>query len=77
MKIIKGNIVHAAAPGKVTVLEGGCIVLRDDGPNGDLGYPATVELSDGSLFTVYYQAAVHDEPTGIMYTHWELPDGLK
>jgi len=31
MKIIKGNIVHAAAPGKVTVLEGGCIVLRDDG----------------------------------------------
>ncbi len=31
MKIIKGNIVHAAAPGKVTVLEGGGIVLRDDG----------------------------------------------
>ncbi len=31
MKIIKGNIVHAAAPGKVTVYEGGCIVLRDDG----------------------------------------------
>lgn len=31
MKIIKGNIVQAAAPGKVTVSEGGCIVLRDDG----------------------------------------------
>lgn len=31
MKIIKGNIVHAATPEKVSVLEGGCIVLRDDG----------------------------------------------
>ena len=29
-----------------------------DGPDGDLGYPATVELSDGSLFTVYYQKVV-------------------
>lgn len=31
MKIIKGNIVHAAAPGNVSVLADGCIVLRDDG----------------------------------------------
>jgi hypothetical protein len=30
------------------------IVLRDDGPNRDVGYPSTVELSDGRLFTVYY-----------------------
>lgn len=31
MKIIRGNIVHATAPGKLDVLERGCIVLRDDG----------------------------------------------
>ena len=53
------------------------VVLRDDGPNGDLGYPATVEMPDGSLFTIYYQAAKLGDPVGIMYTHWELPDELK
>lgn len=36
------------------------IVLTDDGPGGDLGYPATLERRDGTLLTVYYQA----EPTG-------------
>ncbi len=30
------------------------IVLRDDMPNGNLGYPTTIELADGRLFTVYY-----------------------
>lgn len=53
------------------------LVLRDDGPNGDLGYPATIELPDGSLFTVYYQAANLHENTGLMYTHWNLPEDLK
>ncbi len=48
MKLIKGNIVHAAAPGKVSVLEGGCIVLRDDGvidavlPKAPASYSAEV-----------------------------------
>ena len=31
-------------------------ILRDDGPCDDLGYPCSVELDDGSLLTVYYQA---------------------
>lgn len=53
------------------------MVLRDDGPNGDLGYPATVEMPDGSLFTVYYQAAALGQPTGIMYTRWQLPEDLR
>jgi len=30
-------------------------VLYDGGESGDLGYPATVELMDGTLFTVYYE----------------------
>ena len=30
-------------------------ILRADGPDGDLGYPSTVELGDGSLLTVFYQ----------------------
>ena len=53
------------------------LVLRDDGPSGDLGYPATVELADGSLFTVYYQGVEYGGKTSLMYTHWELPRELK
>ena len=30
------------------------IVLRDDLPNGDLGYPTTVEYAPGRLFIIYY-----------------------
>ena len=47
-------------------------VLRDDAPSGDLGYPATVELSDGSLLTVYYQIAQGDSFPSIQYTKWTL-----
>ena len=31
------------------------ITISDDGPSNDLGYPSTVELSDGSLLTVWYE----------------------
>ena len=42
----------------------------------DLGYPATVELSDGSLLTVYYQRYENDPYCSILYTKWSL-DELK
>ena len=49
-------------------------ILRDDGPDSDLGYPSTVELADGSLFTVYYQKACPgDLNCALMSSHWELP----
>ena len=50
------------------------IVLRDDGLSGDLGYPATTELPDGSLMTVYYQRLPGDTKTSVLYTRWKLPD---
>jgi len=31
------------------------IILRDDAPNHDIGYPASVELEPGIVLTVYYQ----------------------
>lgn len=46
------------------------VVLTDDGPGWDLGYPSTVERRDGTCLTVYYQAA----PTGgaaIEYVVWK------
>lgn len=40
--------------------------------NGDLGYPASVELDDGSIFTVYYQIDKKGEQTCLMGTRWKL-----
>ena len=31
------------------------IIVSGDGPGGDLGYPSTVQLGDGSLVTVWYE----------------------
>lgn len=36
----------------------------------DIGYPSTVELDDGTLFTVHYQAWRDDDKTSILYTKW-------
>ena len=40
--------------------------------DSDLGYPATVVLEDGSLFTVYYQHYNEDAYPSILYTKWKL-----
>ncbi len=47
--------------------------LLDTRPtDNDLGYPATVELDDGSLLTVYYQKLDGDTNTSILFTKWKL-----
>jgi len=40
-------------------------------PNRDLGYPATIELHDRSLFTVYY-CQDREGVTCIEFTRWQL-----
>ena len=52
--------------------------INERSPNNDLGYPASVELDDGSILTIYYQR-YYDENTGkyddkpcIMCTRWTL-----
>jgi len=40
--------------------------------DGDLGYPSTVELADGSLMTVYYQKHEDDKKCSMLYTKWRL-----
>ena len=40
----------------------------------DMGYPASVELSDGSIMTVYYQCAPGDWYTSVLWTKWRLRD---
>ncbi|HOZ48569.1 MAG TPA: sialidase family protein [Candidatus Hydrogenedentes bacterium] len=41
-------------------------------PNGDLGYPASVQLDDGTIWTVYYQAEQDGETPCLMGTHWRI-----
>src|SRR4051812_24253796 len=41
-------------------------------PGPDLGYPTSVQLSDGSILTVYYQAEKIGAPTNLWSTHWRL-----
>ena len=42
----------------------------------DIGYPSTVELSDGSMLTAYYQTYGDDQFTSILYTKWSLDEIL-
>jgi len=43
-----------------------------------MGYASTVELSDGSLLTAYYQKYREgdkvDKKTSFLYTKWTLPE---
>ncbi len=45
------------------------------GNQKDMGYPATVELKDGSLLTVYYQALPGEWWTSVLCTRWRLFKG--
>lgn len=49
------------------------IIISQEAPDWDLGYPSSVELSDGSILTVYYQKYPGDNYNSLLYTRWELP----
>jgi len=42
--------------------------------NSDLGYPASIQLEDASIMTVYYQIDKEGEKTSLMCTHWRLKE---
>ena len=49
--------------------------LYINGISGDMGYPATVELRDGSLLTVFYaKQNSDDEPCVIMGQKWRFEE---
>ena len=50
------------------------IIIRDDGPHGDLGYPCSIELDDGSIYTVYYQYLAGQKKASLLWSRWELPE---
>ena len=48
------------------------IILRNDGPDGDLGYPCSVELPSGDILTVYYQKRPGESLCSILWTQWHI-----
>jgi hypothetical protein len=48
------------------------IVLSDDGVTGDLGYPSTVQLGDGSLLTVWYETMSGSPYAVLRQVRWTL-----
>ena len=48
------------------------IVLSADGASGDLGYPSTVELADGTLLTVWYEAMKGNPNSVLRQAKWRL-----
>lgn len=46
--------------------------LYINGVSSDLGYPASTELSNGDILTVYYAKAAANEPAVIMQTVWRF-----
>lgn len=44
--------------------------------NGDLGYPSTIELKDGSLLTVFYAHQGEGQPAVIMQQKWRFENEI-
>ena len=49
------------------------VVIRDDGFDGDLGYPRALVRPDGRLFTAYYYNGPREEDRCIEGTFWTPP----
>lgn len=52
------------------------IILRDDAPDGDLGYASSVECGDGSLLSVYYQTVSPGGLPSLFATRTEWAPGV-
>ena len=48
------------------------IILSGDGISGDLGYPSTIQLDDGSLVTVWYERMKDSPDAQLRQARWEL-----
>lgn len=48
------------------------MTISGDGAGGDLGYPSTVQLSDGSLLTIWYEKLKGSSKAVLRQAHWEL-----
>ncbi len=48
------------------------VILSGDGKGGDLGYPSTVELADGTLLTVWYESMKEPHLAVLRQAKWQI-----
>lgn len=48
------------------------MIVSGDGAGGDLGYPSTVQLNDGSLLTVWYESMAGIQGAVLRQAHWSF-----
>jgi hypothetical protein len=48
------------------------LIISADGASGDLGYPSTVELADGSLLTVWYELLKSSPRAVLRQARWRI-----
>lgn len=48
------------------------LTLSDDGIGGDLGYPSTVELDDGSLLSIWYERLQNSPRAVLRQARWRI-----
>lgn len=65
-----GNQARVSSDGGRTWSEP--IIISGDGAGGDLGYPSTVQLDDGSLVTVWYERMSGSPMAVLRQAHWTL-----
>lgn len=51
---------------------GEAMIISGDGIGGDLGYPSTVELADGSLLTVWYETMKEPKRAVLRQAKWKI-----
>jgi hypothetical protein len=53
------------------------MTISADGVGGDLGYPSTVELDDGTFLTVWYER-LKDSPAAVLrQARWKTETAIK
>jgi hypothetical protein len=51
------------------------MTISADGAGGDLGYPSTAQLADGTFLSVWYESGVKNCPLAVLrQAHWTLGD---
>ena len=48
------------------------VIISGDGIGGDLGYPSTVELADGTLLTVWYETMAQPKLAVLRQARWRM-----
>jgi Neuraminidase (sialidase) len=66
-----GNLARLSEDGGATWSKP--LTISDDGAGGDLGYPSTVQVADGSLVSVWYESMKGRAKAILRQARWRLP----